>query len=179
MTLSEPLPRSSGISCCNLEMRSVIWASVISLETPDCLERDLLLDIVNLSEFKCVCVRNILLLLLKSGSKDKGERERKRDEARYGSWLLRDKRGNINGFLSENFEFSNNNKLKWVWSNGEDMKEREIKKILQKTSCSITSMKTERWGQPLAKRRNLVREWVLGVEDGHVHEKKAVGCPCY
>lgn len=46
-TLSERLARSSGISCCNLETRSVIWASVISEESPDCLERDLLLDIVN------------------------------------------------------------------------------------------------------------------------------------
>ena len=54
--------RISGISCCNLETRSVIWSSVILLETPDCLERDLLLDIVVQRE----CQKEIV---------DKGERE--------------------------------------------------------------------------------------------------------
>lgn len=46
-TLSERLLRISGMSCCNLETRSVIWSSVIFLETPDCCpELDLLVDIV-------------------------------------------------------------------------------------------------------------------------------------
>lgn len=49
-TLSERLLRISGISCCNLETRSMICSSVI-LETPeDCLERDLLLDIIELMQ---------------------------------------------------------------------------------------------------------------------------------
>lgn len=46
-TLSERLARSWGIRSCNLETRSVIWASVIWVETGVCLERDLLVDIVN------------------------------------------------------------------------------------------------------------------------------------
>lgn len=44
-TLSERLLRISGTSRCNLDMRSSICSLVIP-ELPDCLERDLLLDIL-------------------------------------------------------------------------------------------------------------------------------------
>lgn len=62
-TLSERLA-SSGISRCNLLIRSLIWASVISDETPDCLEPDLLLDIVKVYEEVGVSEMYFVVLLL-------------------------------------------------------------------------------------------------------------------
>lgn len=59
-TLSERLLRISGMSCCNLDTRSAIWSSVI-LELANCLEWDLLLDILRdegqkQTQMECICI---------------------------------------------------------------------------------------------------------------------------